>query len=172
LIADDSRRSGAGSSFFLAPGPPICWTINSPPGRISRKEAALIIGIGIDVFRTGRIGERLADPRDEVLAAVFTPAELARNRGSRAAAAELAACFAAKEAVVKALAGVGGRGLYWQDIEIEPVASGTPAVHLRGRAAAAAGTLGVTRVWLALGRATDHVVAGVVLERAEAGSGT
>lgn len=119
------------------------------------------------MFRVQRISERLACPQDDVLGAVFTSAELARSRGARGAAGELAACFAAKEAVIKALAGAGGQGLYWQDIEIGPAASGPPTVRLTGRAAAAAAALGVTRVWLALGGTEDHAVAGAVLERAE-----
>lgn len=128
--------------------------------------AALILGIGIDVFRTRRIAERLARPDDEVLAAVFTQAELARCRARPHPAGVLAACFAAKEAVVKALGGAHGQGMYWQDIEIGTTAGGSAAVRLTGRAAAAAAGLGVTRIWLTMAGTDTHAVAGAVLEGA------
>lgn len=131
----------------------------------------LILGIGIDVFRTRRIAERLARPGDEVLAAVFTPAELARCRARPQPAGALAACFAAKEAVVKALGGARGQGMYWQDIEIDTNASGSPAVRLVGRAAVAAAGLGVTHIWLAMSGTDTHAIAGAVLEGAEVEQG-
>jgi holo-[acyl-carrier protein] synthase len=141
------------------------WTINRLSARIPTSEgAALILGIGIDVFRTRRIAERLARPDDEVLAAVFTPAELARCRARPQPAGALAACFAAKEAVVKALGGAHGQGMYWQDIEIGTSAGGSPDVRLAGRAAAAAAGLGVTRIWLTVAGTGTHAVAGAVLE--------
>lgn len=145
------------------------WTINRRSDRISTSEgAALILGIGIDVFRTRRIAERLARPDDEVLAAVFTQAELARCLALPQPAGALAACFAAKEAVVKALGDARGQGMYWQDIEVETSAGGSATVRLTGRAAAAAAGLGVTRIWLTVAGTGTHAVAGAVLENGEA----
>lgn len=169
MIFRDARRDSAGR---LRPGPTggfrKCWTINRRSDRISRTEGEdLILGIGIDVLRTRRLAERLALPGDEVLAAAFTPAELARCRALRRPAPALAECFAAKEAVVKALGGAGGQGMFWQDIEIGTDAGGSPAVRLTGRAAAAAAALGASRIWLSVAGDREHAVAGVVLEGEE-----
>lgn len=116
------------------------------------------------MLRTRRIAERLERPDDEVLAAIFTAAELARCGARPESARALAGCFAAKEAVVKALGGVRGQGLYWQDIEIDTDAPGSQAVRLTGRAAAAAAALGASRIWLSVGGGREHAVAGAVLE--------
>src|SRR4051795_3280357 len=91
-------------------------------------------GIGIDLLEIERL-ERALARRPRLAARVFTPAEreyaAARARPGR----HLAARFAAKEAVVKALGLTGGFGLR----EIEVVAGEPPSVRLSGRAAEAAG---------------------------------
>lgn len=90
-------------------------------------------GVGIDLLEIDRMERALArHPR--LAARVFTAAEreyaAARARPGR----HLAARFAAKEAVVKALGMSGGFGLR----EIEVLAGEPPTVRLSGRAAAAA----------------------------------
>lgn len=88
-------------------------------------------GVGIDLIEIERLERALArHPR--LAARVFTEAEreyaAARARPGR----HLAARFAAKEAVVKALGLSGGFGLR----EVEVLAGEPPAVRLSGRAAA------------------------------------
>ncbi len=90
-------------------------------------------GVGIDLLEIDRVERALARyPR--LAERVFTAAEreyaAARARPGR----HLAARFAAKEAVVKALGLRGGFGLH----EIEVVAGEPPTVRLSGRAAEAA----------------------------------
>src|SRR5690606_24439556 len=58
--------------------------------------------------------------------------------------ASLAARFAAKEAIAKALGAPGG--MSWQDCTVERVPGGAPVVHLRDTVAARAAELGV-RTW-------------------------
>jgi holo-[acyl-carrier protein] synthase len=91
------------------------------------------VGVGIDLLEIDRLERALArHPR--LAQRVFTDAEreyaAARARPGR----HLAARFAAKEAVVKALGLSGGFGL--RDIEV--VAGDPPTVRLSGRAAEAA----------------------------------
>jgi holo-[acyl-carrier protein] synthase len=91
-------------------------------------------GIGIDLLEIHRL-ERALKRHPRLAARVFTEAELA-YAGSRARPGRhLAARFAAKEAVVKALGLSDGLGLR----EVEIVAGEPPAVRLSGRAAVAAG---------------------------------
>ncbi len=91
-------------------------------------------GIGIDLLEIDRL-ERALERHPRLAERVFTAAEreyaAARVRPGR----HLAARFAAKEAVVKALGLSGGFGL--RDIEV--VAGEPPTVRLSGRAAEAAG---------------------------------
>lgn len=90
-------------------------------------------GVGIDLLEIDRL-ERALRRRPRLAERVFTEAErdyaAARARPGR----HLAARFAAKEAVVKALGLSGGFGLR----EIEVVAGEPPTVRLSGRAAEAA----------------------------------
>ncbi len=90
-------------------------------------------GIGIDLLEIDRL-ERALGRHPRLAERVFTPAEreyaAARARPGR----HLAARFAAKEAVVKALGLTGGFGLR----EVEVVAGEPPTVRLSGSAAAAA----------------------------------
>lgn len=89
-------------------------------------------GVGIDLLEIERM-ERALERHPRLAERVFTAAEreyaAARARPGR----HLAARFAAKEAVVKAL-GLSGLGLG----EIEIVAGEPPTVRLSGRAASAA----------------------------------
>ena len=91
-------------------------------------------GIGIDVIEIERI-ERALERRPALRERLFTPAELAYADSHQRPGRHLAARFAAKEAVIKALGADGvGPG------SIEVVATGgSPEVRLTGAAAEAAG---------------------------------
>jgi holo-[acyl-carrier protein] synthase len=92
-----------------------------------------VAGVGIDLLEIDRL-ERALERHPRLAERVFTAAEreyaAARARPGR----HLAARFAAKEAVVKALGMRGGFGLR----EIEVVAGAPPTVRLSGRAREAA----------------------------------
>lgn len=77
----------------------------------------------------------------------FLPRELAAVGDGPHRASRLAARFAAKEAVLKALGTGWGDGIAFTDIELTAAPSGAPHVTLHGEAAERARTLGVTS-WL------------------------
>jgi holo-[acyl-carrier protein] synthase len=88
--------------------------------------------VGIDLIEIERI-ERALERRPRLAERLFTDGELAYARGRARPGRHLAARFAAKEAVIKALgAGVPPR-------EIEVVGGKPPRLELHGRAAEAAG---------------------------------
>jgi holo-[acyl-carrier protein] synthase len=91
-----------------------------------------LIGIGIDLIEIERV-ERALERRPRLAERLFTPGELAYARGRARPGRHLAARFAAKEAVIKAL----GRGVPPREIEVE--AGEPPRIQLRGRAAEVAG---------------------------------
>ena len=96
----------------------------------------MIVGIGIDLVDIARLHQALQR----------TPALAARlfTEGERAAPpASLAACFAAKEAVAKALGAPAG--LRWADVEVVHDRAGRPELMVRGTVADAASRLGVHR---------------------------
>jgi holo-[acyl-carrier protein] synthase len=120
---------------------------------------------GVDLIEIARVERLLSRYGDRFLARVFTPAEILYCRGRTA---ELAARFAAKEAVSKAL-GVGVRmiardGIHWQDVEIVGDPRGKPLVHLYGRAAQRANELGLTEWAISLSHTREHAIAFVVAQ--------
>ncbi|HEX5090675.1 MAG TPA: holo-ACP synthase [Nocardioides sp.] len=114
-----------------------------------------VIGVGIDVVDISRFGESLA--RTPGLAErLFTPSELERPLAS------LAARFAAKEAMAKALGAPGD--MHWHDAEVVSEDSGRPLLEMRGTVLARAGVLGATTVHLSLSHDAGIASAVVVLE--------
>jgi len=124
----------------------------------------MILGTGIDLCEVSRMVAKVQAPADEFVNQVFLSGEIAYCGTKRHPAQHFAARFAAKEAVVKALAGTGGVGSFWQDIEITNEQDGRPVVRLHGRAKELADALGVRRVFVSLTHTRDLAAATVVLE--------
>ena len=115
----------------------------------------MIIGVGIDVVDVERFGESLA--RTPGLGArLFTESEASRPLAS------LAARFAAKEALAKALGAPAG--MHWHDAEIVSESTGRPTFSLRGSVAARAASLGVGSVHVSPSHDAGIASAVVVLE--------
>ncbi len=115
----------------------------------------MILGIGVDVVDISRMDEALR--RTPALASrLFTEGE----RGG--APASLAACFAAKEAVAKALGAPAGPALGRCRGRARP--GGPPELAVRGTVADAAGRLGVRRWHVSLTHDAGISMAFVVAE--------
>ena len=114
-----------------------------------------VVGVGIDVVDIGRFGDALRRTPGMV-ERLFTEAESERPLAS------LAARFAAKEALAKALGAPGN--LDWHDAEVRSEASGRPVLELRGTVAARAAELGAVSVHLSLSHDAGIASAVVVLE--------
>jgi len=103
-----------------------------------------MIGVGIDAVEVERFRRALArQPR--LAGRLFTEAELAYAGRATDPTERLAARFAAKEAVLKAL-GVGLGAADFKEIEVARAPGGEPSLLLHGRAAALARHRGV-RAW-------------------------
>ena len=113
---------------------------------------------GVDMIEIERIRAAIARHGERFLTRVFTPQELA-EAGEHPAS--LAARFAAKEAVSKALG--SGIGLVaWQEIEVLRGPSREPLLRLHGVADRLASQLGVCRWSLSLSHTHEHAIAMVV----------
>ena len=117
----------------------------------------MIAGIGIDVVdivRFERSLERTPSLRDRLFA------ESERHRPARS----LAARFAAKEALIKAL---GGHAVIrWHDMRIVQDEDGNPDFELSGALSSHVAALGIDRVHLSMSHDAGIASAFVVLERA------
>lgn len=115
----------------------------------------MIVGVGIDVVDIARFEATLA--RTPALRArLFTPAERDLPLQS------LAARFAAKEALAKALG--APRGMDWQDATVDREHDSRPVIVVSGTVAAAAARLGVEHLHLSLSHDAGIASAVVVAE--------
>jgi len=117
----------------------------------------VIVGIGVDVVDVARFIESL-ERTPGLRERVFAPQE----RGLPPAS--LAARFAAKEALAKALG--APQGLQWHDCRVVKDTSGRPQFELVGSVAAAAAALGMTTFHLSLSHDAGIASAMVVAESA------
>lgn len=118
--------------------------------------------VGVDIIEIDRVEDVIRRHGDRFLKRIYTPDEIAHCRGR---VAELAARFAAKEAVMKAL-GTGVRGVSWKDIEVLPNRRGKPLVFLYGRGAERAKTIELRGLEISLTHSKLYAIASVVGERA------
>ncbi len=116
------------------------------------------LAVGVDLVEVRRVAALVERHSARFTGRVFTAAELADCAGQ---AESLAARWAAKEAVAKAL-GVGIGTVAFQDIEVRRGAVGQPVLALHGRAATLAAERGLTRWSLSLAHDGGLAIAFVV----------
>ncbi|GLY76662.1 holo-ACP synthase [Actinoallomurus iriomotensis] len=123
----------------------------------------MIVGVGIDVVDIARFAGSL-ERTPGLAVRLFTESE----RGLRPRS--LAARFAAKEALAKALG--APRGLKWTDAEVRRAPDGRPSLHVEGTVAAAAARLGVDSWHVSLSHDGGVAVAVVIAEHTDRREGT
>jgi len=121
----------------------------------------MIVGVGIDVVPVERFAEALR--RTPSLAArLFTVDEQVTDTGGKRTAESLAARFAAKEALAKALG--APVGLRWVDATVLRGADGRPHLQVRGTVQARADDLGVHDLHVSLSHDAGIASAVVIAE--------
>jgi len=116
--------------------------------------------IGTDIIEISRIQRAVEEWGETFLHRIYTPAELELCKLNYPS---LAARFAGKEAVYKAL-GAAGKGTGARSIEILADGNGKPVVKLSGQAADCAGRLGIPHISISLSHSKDYAVATAVGE--------
>ena len=111
--------------------------------------------IGVDIIEIARIEEAIKRRGQDFLLRVYTEAELQQYQRK---IPSLAARFAGKEAVMKAIR-APGRGVRFRDIEILADGDGQPLVNLYGNARKQADTLGVCRLSISLSHSREQAIA-------------
>jgi|WetSurMetagenome_2_1015567.scaffolds.fasta_scaffold318384_2 holo-[acyl-carrier protein] synthase len=93
----------------------------------------MIVGIGTDIVEIYRFKKTVTEWGKHFLEKVFTENELRYAHSRKDFIQHLAARFAAKEAVAKAISTGWSKGFRWKDVEIQNELSGKPSVTLFGR---------------------------------------
>jgi holo-[acyl-carrier protein] synthase len=92
----------------------------------------MVIGIGIDIIEIDRIQKSIDEYGDSFLNKIFTETELDYSLPKKNKYQHLAARFAAKEAIFKALSSEEAAVNSWKEIEVYNESNGLPRVKLNG----------------------------------------
>jgi holo-[acyl-carrier protein] synthase len=129
---------------------------------VSGERSAQSVRSGVDLVPVARIARLIAE-QPAILGSIFTARELAYCDGKRRRHEHLAARFAAKEAVLKALGTGLGPGMAWTEVEVVNEINGRPIAHLHGAVAAFAAGRGLVNVDISLSHTADLAIAQAVL---------
>ena len=124
------------------------------------------ISIGVDIVEVPRV-ERLVRKHERVQERLFTQPEIDYCRARGKCYEHMAARFAAKEAVLKALGTGLVTGMRWTDVEVVNEESGRPRVRLGGEVAAFAEREGVQEVELSISHTSGLALAQALAVRVE-----
>jgi holo-[acyl-carrier protein] synthase len=136
--------------------------LTEPPDealKVDALEGTGKVQCGVDLVEIARISRAVERWGQRFLRRVWTERELALCRGRLP---ELAARFAAKEAVSKALGTGMADGITWLDIEVLSDLSGKPVLYLHGEARRRAARLGLDSWAISLSHSAHLACAFVV----------
>lgn len=117
-----------------------------------------MLRIGVDMIEVERLTGAIERQGDRFLTRIYTPKELEEFGDNTAS---LAARFAGKEAVAKAL-GTGIGDMEWVEIEILRGANKEPLLLLHGKAKQIAEALNLEEWSISLSHTREHAIAMVV----------
>lgn len=124
--------------------------------------------LGYDLVQISRIEESISHFGDSFKQRFFTIGELNyAHLGEGMCAQRLAARFAAKEAVIKALK-LSEAGIGWREIEVRKLHDGDCEIVLHGRVAQLARAMGVAQVLVSMSHDGDYAGAMVSVVFAQA----
>lgn len=125
----------------------------------------MIIGVGIDNVQSIRMKEMLLKWADRVENRVFDEAELEYSKSKGETHLHLAARFAAKEALFKALGKGLSEGMTWTDVMVQNDETGKPHLVLKRKAKEIADKMGVATIHVSLSHTDECAIAVVILEK-------
>jgi holo-[acyl-carrier protein] synthase len=111
--------------------------------------------LGTDIIEIKRIEHAIERWGERFLHRVYTDREIESYRRKLPS---LAARFAAKEAVIKALQPRDGI-IFWRDMEVLTAPGGKPCLTLYGRAKSRAEALGIKDIEISLSHSRDYALA-------------
>lgn len=118
----------------------------------------MILRHGVDIIEIERVQLAIQRHGDKLLKRVYTSREIEDCSGE---VRSLAARFAAKEAVAKAL-GCGFGRIGWVEVEIQRSPIGEPQLILYGKAQTLSDELGLTNWSVSLSHTNQHAIASAV----------
>jgi holo-[acyl-carrier protein] synthase len=125
----------------------------------------MILSTGVDIIEVSRIKNAALRWKENFLKRIFTDKELRYSRERTTSYEHLAARFAAKEAVLKALGNGLTNRVEWKDIEVWNDESGKPNVRLDGEVKKIAKKFGASDIIISMSHTRTYAVANAILVR-------
>ena len=125
----------------------------------------MVVGTGVDIVETARIRGLLERHGETFLRRWFDDREIEYCMGKIHPERHLAARFAAKEAVFKALRLSAKDPVCWKHIVVDKASDGNPILVLRAEPKATADRLGLSALHLSISHCGDYALAMVTAER-------
>lgn len=123
-----------------------------------------VIGVGIDIVDVRRVQRIATEHGERFLKRVFSDEELSYCMRFADPFPHLAARWAAKEAIAKALGTGFSSGVTWKSISIIHTPKGEPVAVLEGNAQKLARSLSVRKIWVSLSHTQAYAAAVVIME--------
>jgi holo-[acyl-carrier protein] synthase len=122
----------------------------------------MVEGVGVDVVEISRFKKSIDEFGEHFLNKIFTDKERAYADSKVYQVQHLAARFAVKEAVAKALAKGWSGGFKWKDVEVENDDAGKPSVILYGHVKE---ILSGSSVMVSISHSENIVIAFAIIEK-------
>lgn len=122
----------------------------------------MVEGVGVDVVEISRFKKSIDEFGEHFLNKIFTDKERAYANSKMYRVQHLAARFAVKEAVAKALAKGWSGGFKWKDVEVENDDAGKPSVILYGHVKE---ILSGSSVMVSISHSENIVIAFAIIEK-------
>jgi holo-[acyl-carrier protein] synthase len=121
-----------------------------------------ILAHGVDVVDLAEFERLLVAPKGEYAKRCFTRNEIDKVGVGHRRTERLAARFAAKEAVLKALGTGWVTGISWKDIEVHSAPNGAPSIKVYGEVERLAREKGIARFLVSLSHSNTVAMASVI----------
>lgn len=122
-----------------------------------------IVGTGVDIIEVSRIKQAAKKWSNKFLKRIFTDDELDYASGKSIPYQHLAARFAAKEAVLKAIGDSTIHRIEWKNVEILNDEHGRPLVNLSGQAKKIKQQKNISDIIISMSHTRTYAVANAIL---------
>lgn len=123
----------------------------------------IIAGTGVDIVEISRIKQAGRKWSEKFLKRIFTERELAYAKGKSIPYQHLAARFAAKEAVLKAIGDSTIHRIEWTNVEILNDEHGKPLVNLSGHAKKIKQQKNISDIIISMSHTRAYAVASAIM---------
>ncbi len=123
----------------------------------------MIIGVGVDIVEISRIKSAVSRWKEAFLKRIFTENEIQYSQNKKFVYQHLAARFAAKEAVLKAIGDASIQRIEWHNVEVLNDEFGKPYIRLSGEAKKVKEDKNITDIIISMSHTHKVAVANAIL---------